>query len=131
VREILTAGAGGGVATAVDASVLVVLVESGTPVPLAAFIAAACGAVVGFAWGKYLAFRDRSPLALPQVARFAGVAVTTALLMALAMEVFAVQLRVPYLLAKIVCSALVFATWTYPAQRRFVFAANAEEMELV
>jgi hypothetical protein len=44
---------------------------------------------------------------------------------ALAMEVFAVKLRVPYLVAKVICSALVFLAWTYPAQRRLVFLARS------
>jgi hypothetical protein len=50
------------------------------------------------------------------------VAAATALLMAAAMQLFAVELGVPYLAAKVVCSALVFLAWTYPAQRRLVFA---------
>jgi hypothetical protein len=33
----------------------------------------------------------------------------------------AVTLGVPYLLAKLICAAIVFAVWTYPAQRRLVF----------
>ena len=119
---MLAAGLGGGAATVVDMTVLVVLVETmHAPVAMAAFVAAACGALVGFAWGKYLAFRDRSPLGVRQVLRFAGVALATALLLALAMQVFAVELRVPYVLAKLICSAVVFGAWTYPAQRRFVF----------
>ena len=32
---------------------------------------------------------------------------------------------VPYLLAKVICSALVFLAWTYPAQRRLVFLARS------
>ena len=121
VKQVINAGLGGGAATAVDVTVLIALVETGTPVAAAAFVAAACGAVVGFVWGKYLAFRDRSPLAARQLIRYAGVALATALLMAVAMQLFAVELHVPYVLAKLMCSALVFAAWTYPAQRRFVF----------
>jgi putative flippase GtrA len=128
VQKMLAAGLGGGLATALDASVLVTLVETGTPIAFAAFVAASCGAVFAFGWGKYIAFRDRSPLGLRQMLRFAGVALATALLMALAMQLFAVELRVPYLLAKLVCSALVFAAWTYPAQRRFVFASQSLEI---
>jgi hypothetical protein len=51
--------------------------------------------------------------------------VATATLMALAMQLFAVKLGVPYLLAKLICAALVFAAWTYPAQRRLVFRRGA------
>ena len=45
----------------------------------------------------------------------------TALLMAVAMHGFAVMLGFHVLIAKCICSALVFLAWTYPAQRRLVF----------
>ena len=115
------AGLGGIGATVTDVTLLVLMVKSGTPVALAAFICAACGAAVGFTMNKYIAFRDRSPVSLEQCARFAVVAVVTALFMALSMHVFAVKLGVNVLAAKLICSALVFLAWTYPAQRRLVF----------
>jgi putative flippase GtrA len=70
---------------------------------------------------KYIAFRDRSPITFKQVGRFALVAVATALLMAGLMQLIAVKLGAPLLVAKLICSALVFVAWTYPAQRRLVF----------
>ncbi len=121
LREMAVAGLGGICATVVDVSLLVLMVEHGTAVALAAFIAAACGAAVGFVMNKYIAFRDRSPVSARQLGRFACVAVATALLMAAAMQIIAVQLGAPYLVAKVLCSALVFVAWTYPAQRRIVF----------
>jgi putative flippase GtrA len=102
------------------------LVKHGTLVALAAFIAASCGAAVGFTMSKYIAFRDRSPLSVEQLGRFAFVAVVTALLMAGAMQLFAVHFGVPVLVAKLVCSALVFVAWTYPAQRRLVFRRSSQ-----
>ena len=74
---------------------LVLQVRHGTPVPLAAFISAALGACVGFTLNKYVAFRDRSSVTASQLGRFGIVAVATALLMAVAMEIVAVKLRVP------------------------------------
>ncbi|HEY5923840.1 MAG TPA: GtrA family protein [Kofleriaceae bacterium] len=121
LREMAAAGMGGIGATVVDVTLLVLMVEHGTPVALAAFIAAACGAAVGFTMNKYIAFRDRTPISFEQCARFGLVAVGTALLMAAAMQIFAVKLGVPYLVAKFMCSALVFFGWTYPAQRYLVF----------
>jgi putative flippase GtrA len=56
------------------------------------------------------------------VTSFGLVAVGTAVLMALAMSVVAVGMGVPYLKAKAICAATVFLFWSYPAQRRFVFA---------
>ena len=118
---MIAAGLGGAVATAVDVSVLVLQVEHGTPVALAAFVASAAGAVVCFTSNKYIAFRDRSPINPRQLGRFGIVAVATALLMAVGMQLFAVALGIPYVAAKLLCSALVFVGWTYPAQRRLVF----------
>ncbi|HEX4449279.1 MAG TPA: GtrA family protein [Kofleriaceae bacterium] len=118
----IASGLAGIGATAVDVCALTVQVHRGTPVALAAFIAAAVGACAGFALNKYVAFRDRSPVTLAQLSRFAIVALGTALLVAAGMELFAVHLRVPYLAAKALCSLCVFAAWTYPAQRRLVFA---------
>jgi putative flippase GtrA len=124
LRQMFTAGLGGVAATTVDVTALVLQVESGANVAAAAFIAASLGAVVGFLWNKHIAFRDRSPVSLQQLVRFGCVAVATALLMATAMHVVAVKIGVPYIVAKFVCSALVFVAWTYPAQRRLVFRTS-------
>jgi putative flippase GtrA len=120
-RELVAAGCSGAVGTLLDFSVLVLLVGHGVQVAAAAFAGATLGAVVNFALNKYIAFRDRSPVTKQQLARFGFVAVATAALMALAMELVAVKLHVPVVAAKLVCAALVFAAWTYPAQRRLVF----------
>jgi putative flippase GtrA len=122
--QMFAAGLGGLAATIADVSSLVLMVETGTRVELAAFVAAGLGAAIGFTFNKYVAFRDRSPLALEQLARFAVVAVATAVLMAIAMHVVAVRLGAPYVVAKLACSALVFLAWTYPAQRRLVFQSR-------
>lgn len=120
-RQLLTAGFGGVVATLFDISALVLLVESNVSVPVAAFFAAGAGAAMNFVLNKYIAFRDRSPITLQQLSRFGAVALATALLMALAMNIVAVQLGVQYMLAKLICAVLVFIVWTYPAQKTLVF----------
>ena len=121
-RELLTAGAGGIAATVVDVLLLILMVEHGVSVPTAAFLAATAGAAVCFLMNKYVAFRDRTSVTIEQVGRFGAVAVTTAMLMALSMKVVSVHLGVPYLVAKMVCAAIIFVVWAYPAQRRLVFA---------
>lgn len=122
-REMLAAGFGGAVATGVDVGALVLLVSVlHVAIPAAAFVAATLGAVAGFLMNKHVAFRDRTPVTLRQLVRFGFVAVSTALLMALMMKLVAVDLHVPYLVAKLVCAAAIFIAWTYPAQRRLVFA---------
>ncbi|HEY7371375.1 MAG TPA: GtrA family protein [Polyangia bacterium] len=128
-RELLAAGIAGALGTGLDVAVLVGLVARHVPVPLATFIAALAGAVANFALNKYVAFRDRSPLRLGQVARFHFVAVVAALLMAAAMKLATVNPAVPVVAAKLACAALVFAIWTYPAQRRLVFAPGAPAAE--
>ena len=121
LRQLVTAGLGGVAATVVDMAALVLMVKGGMPVAVSAFLAAAAGAAVGFLMNKHIAFRDRSPVTWQQCGRFAGVAVATALLMAVAMQLFAVVLGIHLVVAKVVCSALVFLAWTYPAQRKLVF----------
>jgi putative flippase GtrA len=125
-RELLTAGIAGALGTALDLGLLVSLVGHQVPIPLATFIAALAGAATNFTLNKYVAFRDRSPLTLGQVARFDLVAVVAALLMAAAMKIATASLGVPVVAAKLTCAAIVFAIWTYPAQRRLVFARGAE-----
>jgi putative flippase GtrA len=123
--QMIAAGLGGAVGAVFDVSTLILLVERGTPVALAAFMAAGVGAVVCFVLNKHVAFRDRTPVTWQQLGRFGSVAVATALLMAAAMQVFAVKLGVQYVVAKVLCSALIFLVWTYPAQRRLVFRRHA------
>jgi putative flippase GtrA len=120
--QLLAAGLSGVVATVIDVGALLLLVGLHVPVPLATFLAGLAGAGANFVVNKYVAFRDRSPLNLGQVARFYFVAVVTALLMAAAMKLVAVDLGVPLLVAKLGCAAVLFVTWSYPAQRRLVFA---------
>ena len=122
---MIAAGLGGAVAAVFDVATLILLVEHGTPVAPAAFISAGVGAVVCFVMNKHVAFRDRTPITWQQLGRFGSVAVATALLMALAMQVIAVALGVQYVVAKLVCSALIFVAWTYPAQRRLVFRTRS------
>ncbi len=125
-RQLLTAGIAGALGTAVDLGVLVSLVGHHLPIPFATFIAALAGAATNFTLNKYVAFRDRSPLSLGQVARFDFVAVVAAFLMAAAMKIATASLGLPVVAAKLACAAIVFAIWTYPAQRRLVFARGAE-----
>ena len=111
--------------TAVDVAVLAALVQRGAGVSASAFAGALAGAGISFVISKYVAFRDAAPVRPRQVAAFGAVALTTALLMAVAMQLVAVAMRVPYLPAKAICAAAVFFVWSYPAQRRLVFRSSA------
>jgi len=125
-RELLTAGMAGAVGTGLDLAVLVLLVRHHVSIPVATFIAALAGAVANFALNKYVAFRDRSPIRLGQVARFQLVALVAAGLLAAAMKIATANPAVPVVAARLVCAAVVFAIWSYPAQRYLVFARSAE-----
>jgi putative flippase GtrA len=121
-RQMLAAGLGGVVGSVFDVVTLLLLVKlTSTSIPVSAFLAAGVGAVVCFVMNKYIAFRDGQPVTFEQVGRFALVAVATGFLTAGAMQVVAVDLHVPVILAKAICAAAVFVAWTFPAQRRFVF----------
>jgi putative flippase GtrA len=126
LRRLLSAGIAGVLATGLDLGVLVLLVGRHMSIPLATFVAALAGGALNFALNKYVAFRDRSPISLGQVARFQFVAVVAALLLAAAMKIATANPAMPVVVAKLVCAAVVFAIWTYPAQRRLVFARGAE-----
>ncbi len=121
LKARMLAGLGGGVGTAADVAVLSLLVEHGAPIAASAFAGSLAGAGVCFVMNKYVAFRDGTRVRMGQLAAFGLVAAVTALIMALAMQLVAVDLGVPYLLAKLMCAAVVFVLWTYPAQRRLVF----------
>lgn len=122
LRTMAAAALGGLAATAIDVGVLSTLLHRGVGVGRAAFVGAVAGAVVSFLASKYVAFGDRRRLDARQVAGFAAVALSTALLMGAAMYLACARAHLPYLAAKLGCAALIFVCWSYPAQRR-VFAA--------
>jgi putative flippase GtrA len=123
MKTQLLAGIGGALGTVLDVTTLVLLVHAGVAIPAAAFAGATVGAVACFVLNKYVAFRDHTRVTAHQLARFGTVAVATALLMAFAMKLVAVKLGVPVVPAKLLCAATIFVLWTYPAQRRLVFAS--------
>jgi putative flippase GtrA len=120
-RRFLSASLVGLAATATDVVLLALLYRLGWVVGAAAFTGSMAGAVVGFVANKYWALRDGRPLTLRQVAIYTAVSITTALLTAAAMHLGCDRGHLPYLFAKLASAALVFALWTYPAQRRLVF----------
>src|SRR5262245_59001272 len=126
LHQRVLSGFGGGLSTAADVAVLTILVEAGAPIAVSAFVGSMVGAVVCYLMNKYVAFRDRSRVRAAQLAAFGLVAAATALMMALAMQLVAVKLGVPYLLAKLICAAVVFVVWSYPAQKRLVFRVSRE-----
>lgn len=128
---MVRSGISGLAATLADVTTLIVLVEiARIPVALAAFLGAASGAGAGFLISKYWAFEDPAPIRLQQLLAFASVALCTACFMAVAMQLFAVALGLPYLAAKAAAAATIFVLWSYPAQRRWVFRTAARAADL-
>ncbi|HVV88821.1 MAG TPA: GtrA family protein [Kofleriaceae bacterium] len=121
-RRFVSATLVGLVATTTDVVLLTLLYRAGIVVAIAAFAGTVAGAAVAFVANKHWSFRDRQPVSLRQLATYAAVCVGTGLFTAAAMHVAVDREHVPYLLAKVVSAAVVFACWTYPAQRRLVFA---------
>ena len=121
-RRFLSSTLAGALATATDVVLLSLLYHLGIVVGAAALAGSLSGAVVGFVINKYWALRDGRPLTLRQLAIYSAVSITTALITASLMHVACERGHLPYLLAKLISAALVFACWTYPAQRRLVFA---------
>jgi len=130
IKETFGAAAGGVLGTAVDVAVLALLIERGAAIAPGAFAGSLAGAGVSFVVSKYVAFSDRSPVRLRQVAAFGLVATATAALMAIAMHLAVVVMGAPYLIAKGLCAAVVFALWSYPAQRRLVFRPSSRSAVL-
>lgn len=120
-RRFLSATVVGLCATAVDVALLTALYHAGLVVGVAAFAGTLAGAVVGYLLNKHWSFRDPRPPTVRQLASYAAVVVVTALFTATLMHVAVDRGHLPYLAAKVASAVLVFACWTYPAQRRLVF----------
>ena len=107
-------------ATLADLVALAVLVDIVGLHPQAANVPAlAAGVLVQFLGNKLIAFRDRSPAWLAQGAQFAVVEAGAFALNALLFAALVAAL--PYLAARLVGSALVYALYSYPLWRR-IFA---------
>lgn len=109
------------VATLADLAVASALVYGMRGVPSLATVAGCLvGAVVSFVLTRVWAF-DSHGAWLPQLARYAFVSAGTAALNGGGVALLA-ALNAPFLLAWALTRAIVFATWSYPLQRDFVFA---------
>jgi putative flippase GtrA len=107
-------------ATLADLATLAVLCDVlGLPPRAANVPALVVGVVVQFVGNKLFAFRDRSPAWLEQGARFVLVEAGAFALNALAFAVLCTAL--PYIAARLVGTALVYALYSYPMWRR-IFA---------
>jgi putative flippase GtrA len=114
-------------ATVVDFSVMIALVELvGLAPPLATIAAAICGGVTNFALGRTWAFRDVHTGSLGgQAARYAVVSLGGALINGAALAGMLAVSMIPYVLARLVVSFSVSLAYTYPMHTRVVFRTKA------
>jgi phosphatidylglycerophosphate synthase len=118
-RSVLVAGA----ATLVDLSVASAL-HYLTAVPPSVATGAGCvvGAGVAFALSRSWAFEPGGPALGSQLSRYAFASATTTFLNAGGVALI-LLLNLPFIVAWLIVRAVVFATWSYPVQRDFVFGS--------
>jgi putative flippase GtrA len=105
----------GVLASGLDVVALFALVEHVGLAPEGANVPAlALGLLVQFFGNKYFAFRDRSRALVRQGVRFAAVEVGALLLNAVTFFALMRLTALPYLLARVVCSAGVYAGYSFP-----------------
>jgi putative flippase GtrA len=111
------------VATLVDFVTMIAIVELlFAPPPVATFFSATVGGVTNFSLGRSWAFRSRHQGSIAsQATRYAIVCIGGALLNA---GMLSMLLRLgdpPYIVTRVLVSALVSVAYTYPMHTRFVF----------
>jgi phosphatidylglycerophosphate synthase len=111
------------VATLADLAVAsaIVFTLRGAP-SVATALGCVVGAFVSFVLTRVVAFDNHGPW-LPQVGRYAFVSLGTAALNGGGVALLS-MLNAPFLVAWGLTRAIVFATWSYPLQRDFVFPAQ-------
>ncbi|HEX7671894.1 MAG TPA: GtrA family protein [Polyangiaceae bacterium] len=115
------------VATSVDFSLMILLVEVAKVAPSTAALAGAgTGAIVNFAYNRRHTFpRAREGTQVRQAVRYAVVSAASAALNAAGEHVGTRLLGLPYVLTRMAVSLIVGLCWNYPLHRGFVFASPA------
>ena len=111
------------VATAADYLVMVSCVEVlGLHAVAATALGALAGAMTSFQLGRQYTYRVVDAAVAGQVWRHAVIALASLGLNTAGEYFFHVELRIEYLLARVITSVIVSNAWNYPMQRYFVFA---------
>jgi putative flippase GtrA len=121
VASFLRSAGVGIVASLADLLVLVLLVEGLHRSPVVANVPALLvGLSIQFWGNKLFAFRDRSRDLARQGGQFAAVELGAFGLNGLGFQLAVGMLRLPYALARVLCSALVYMAYSFPLWR-FIF----------
>jgi phosphatidylglycerophosphate synthase/putative flippase GtrA len=111
-----------GLATALDGALASALYYWSSKHPaVATALGCVAGALVSFTLSRVWAFEAKGGPVLAQLARYAFGSVSTLALNAGGV-VLMTELGVPFFVAWLITRVVVFATWSYPVQRDFVFA---------
>lgn len=117
----------GAVATAVDFAVVVALVQTfGLKASVATLVGAAVGALTNYSFNRFVTYRSRSAVA-PQMARYALVSGSSALINAGGVALLAFHPALDYRFAWWLVRGAVWLGWNFPLQRSYVFAPSREE----
>jgi putative flippase GtrA len=113
---------GAAVATAVDFTAMILLVERlGVSPVIATALGASLGAVTNFLLGRTWIFRRQTGHWAAQAGRYAAVSAASAGLNALGEHVVHDVARVQYVVARVLVSLAVGLLWNFPMHRCFVF----------
>ncbi|WP_163997624.1 GtrA family protein [Pyxidicoccus caerfyrddinensis] len=115
----------GAVATAADFALVLVLVEWLSVLPAwATVVGSVLGAVVNYSINRVLTFKSTAAVSR-QLARYAVVSGTSALLNAGGVALFTLHPQLPYALGWWLVRGVVYFAWNLPLQRDYVFNDNA------
>lgn len=119
--------AAGVIATAVDFVVVVVLVERMKFSPaLGTALGCGVGGVVNYTLNRVITFRSRGAM-VPQLARYALVSATSALLNSGGVWLFTLHPELNYKVGWWLVRAVVYFAWNLPLQRDYVFNDDSDD----
>jgi phosphatidylglycerophosphate synthase/putative flippase GtrA len=126
-RHLVGTAVSSALATAIDFSVVLLLVELGGLVPwLATGLAAMAGAFVNFMVNRVVVFGSNDPAA-PQAFRYSVVSASGALLNAGGVAAMLLQPMIDYKISWWIVRFAVFLLWSFPLQRNYVYAPQAPQ----
>ena len=124
-QRFLTSILTGGAATMVDFAVLTALVELFHVAPTRANVPSLlAGAAVQFVGNRHIVFKAGHLAIGPQLLGFLAVELGTFVLNAVSFHLIVKRTSVPYPVVRMLCSFLVFSTFSYPLWKR-VFSARS------
>lgn len=111
--------------SAVDYAVMILLVSAiGLGPVTGTVIGAACGAVTNFLLNRHFTFKATDQRARGQMLRYVLVSGASCGWNALGEHLFAVELGIQYIVARLIVGLITGLLWNYPLHRYWVFRAR-------